>query len=77
MYIHVHDFMNMYMHVCIMFRHVSTVFHYPVQVGRIPDGSPDATMRMRDGKHAPTSRLCLGYIYCVHLESKCSPDLLS
>jgi hypothetical protein len=37
MYIHVHDFMNMYIHVCIMFRHVHTVFHYPVQVGRTPD----------------------------------------
>ena len=33
----VHKFMNMYVHVCIMFRHVYTVLPYPVQGGRIPD----------------------------------------
>ena len=27
----------MYIHVCIMFRHVYTVLPYPVQGGRIPD----------------------------------------
>ncbi len=32
-----HKFMNMYIHVCTMFRHVYTVLQYPVQVGRIPD----------------------------------------
>ena len=38
MRIHVHEFMNMYIHVCTMFRHVCTVFQYPVHGGRIPDG---------------------------------------
>jgi hypothetical protein len=37
MYINVHAFMNMYILVCTMFRHVNTVLQYPVQVGRIPD----------------------------------------
>jgi hypothetical protein len=35
--IRVHKFMNMYVHVCTMFRHVYTVLQYPVQVGRFPD----------------------------------------
>ncbi len=35
--IRVHKFMNMYIHVCTMFRHVYTVLPYPVQGGRIPD----------------------------------------
>ncbi len=34
----VHKIMNMYVHVCTMFRHVYTVLPYPVQGGRIPDG---------------------------------------
>jgi hypothetical protein len=37
MYIRVHEFMNIYIHVCIMFRHIYTVLQYPVYVGRIPD----------------------------------------
>jgi hypothetical protein len=37
MYIHVHEFMNMYIHVCTMFRHLCTVLQYPVQGGRVPD----------------------------------------
>ncbi len=36
--IRVHKFMNMYVHVCTMFKHVYTVLPYPVQGGRIPDG---------------------------------------
>ncbi len=28
---------DMYIHVCTMFRHIHTVLPYPVQVGRIPD----------------------------------------
>ncbi len=35
--IHVHECMNMYIHVCTMFRHVYTVLQYPAHVGRIPD----------------------------------------
>ncbi len=35
--IRVHKFMNMYLHVCTMFRHVYTILPYPVQGGRIPD----------------------------------------
>ncbi len=35
--IRVHKFMNMYVHVCSMFRHVYTVLPYPVQGGWIPD----------------------------------------
>ncbi len=34
----VHKFMNMYIHVCTMFRHVYTVLPYHVQGGRIPNG---------------------------------------
>ncbi len=37
--IRVHKFMNMYVHVCTMFKHVYTVLPYPVQGGRIPDVS--------------------------------------
>ena len=37
--IRVHKFMNMYIHVCTMFRHVYTVLPYPVQGGRIPDAA--------------------------------------
>ncbi len=35
--IRVHRFMDMYVHVCTMFRHNYTVLPYPVQGGRIPD----------------------------------------
>ncbi len=35
--ISVHKFMNMYLHVCTMFKHIYTVLQYPVHVGRIPD----------------------------------------
>ncbi len=35
--IHVHECMNMYVHVSIMFRHVYTVLQYPVHEGRILD----------------------------------------
>ncbi len=35
--IRVRKFMNIYIHVCTMFRHVYTVLPYPVQGGRIPD----------------------------------------
>ncbi len=37
--IRVHKIMNMYIHVCTMFRHVYTVLPYPVQGGRIPDAA--------------------------------------
>jgi hypothetical protein len=37
MYTHVHEFINMYIHVCTMFRHVYTVLQYLVQGVRIPD----------------------------------------
>ena len=37
MCIHNHECINMYKHVCTMFRHVRTVLPYPAQVGRIPD----------------------------------------
>ncbi len=37
MVIRVHKIMNMYIHVCTMFRHLYTVLPYPVQGGRIPD----------------------------------------
>ncbi len=40
MNIHVHEWINMYIQVCTMFRHVYTVLQYPVHVGRIPDGYP-------------------------------------
>ncbi len=39
--IRVHKFMNMYVHVCTMFRHVYTVLPYPFQGGRIPDVQPE------------------------------------
>jgi hypothetical protein len=36
--IQVHEFMNMFVHVCILFRHICTVLQYLVHEGRIPDG---------------------------------------
>jgi hypothetical protein len=42
--IHVHECMNMYIHVCTMFRHVYTVLQYPLHVGRIPDGRKTWTL---------------------------------
>ena len=52
MRIHVHKFMNMYIHVhvCTMFRHTCTVFQYPVQGGRIPDGRHRRPHRCCGGK---------------------------
>ncbi len=50
--IRVHKFMNMYIHVCTMFRHIYTVLPYPVQGGRIPDESE--SIRPRPG---PAERL--------------------
>ena len=37
MYIHVHESMYKYKHVCTMFSSVRTNLPYPVQVVRIPD----------------------------------------
>ena len=37
MYIHVHESMYKYKHVCTMFSSVHTDLPYPVQVVRIPD----------------------------------------
>ena len=42
MYIHVHESMYKYKHVCTMFSSVRTNLPYPVQVVRIPDAVLDS-----------------------------------
>ncbi len=58
--IRVHKIMNMYIHVCTMFRRVYTVLPYHVQGGRIPDAGkiavpdPGTTSRQEAPTHEHT-----------------------
>ncbi len=54
MYIHVHESMYKYKHVCTMFSSICTDLPYPVQVVRIPD----------DAKYAKYAKFAIMQIIC-------------